>query len=94
MDAEQIKTLLDMRMAKYPDHACMMQELTFKDEKIAALEAENARLKEALRECVEVLEKFTCPECKPKNPLCVVTGEPPCEIVSIPKKAREVLSDA
>jgi hypothetical protein len=60
----------------------------------AHLEAENARLKEALRECVEVLEKFTCPECKPKNPLCVVTGEPPCEIVSIPKKAREVLGDA
>ena len=58
------------------------------------LEAENARLREALRECVEVLEKFTCPECKPKNPLCVVTGEPPCEIVSIPKKAREVLGVA
>ena len=52
MDAEQIKTLLDMRMAKYPDHACLMQELTFKDEKIAALETENARLREALRECV------------------------------------------
>lgn len=60
----------------------------------AALETENAKLKKALRGCVEVLEKFTCPECKPKNPLCVVTGEPPCEIVSIPKKAREVLGDA
>lgn len=55
MDAEQIKTLLDMRMAKYPDHACLMQELTFKDEKIAALESENARLKEALRECITLL---------------------------------------
>lgn len=59
----------------------------------ADLEADYARLEAALRECVEVLEKFTCPECKPKNPLCVVTGEPPCEIVSIPKKAREVLGE-
>ncbi len=56
MDAEQIKTLLDMRMAKYPDHACLTQELTFKDEKIAALGAENARLREALRECVHQIQ--------------------------------------
>lgn len=68
MDAEQIKTLLDMRMAKYPDHACLMQELTFKDEKIAALEAENTRLKEALRGCVEGYDKSMLYVADPDNP--------------------------
>ena len=45
MDAEQMETLVGMRLAKYPDRACMMQEMTFKDEKITALEIENARLR-------------------------------------------------
>ena len=67
MDAEQIKTLLDMRMAKYPDHTCLMQELTFKDEKISALEVENAKLKEALRECVRMLGG----ESDYDEPLCI-----------------------
>ena len=37
-----------MRLAKYPDRACMMPEMTFKDEKIAALETEHARLLDVL----------------------------------------------
>ena len=83
MDAEQIKTLLDMRMAKYPDHACLMQELTFKDEKIAALEAENAKLKEALRECVEGFDSTTG-----------FTDEEGDPLSRAMLKAREVLGDA
>ena len=89
MDAEQIKTLLDMRMAKYPDHACLMQELTFKDEKIAALEAENAKLKEALRECVEFMEADCREECEWPCPDSVACGRK-----KIFLKAREVLGDA
>jgi len=89
MDAEQIKTLLDMRMAKYPDHACLTQELTFKDEKIAALGAENARLREALREMIEATVNEWCQQdCDWPCPESVV-----CKLRHAINKAREVLGD-
>lgn len=89
MDAEQIKTLFNMRMAKYPDHACLTQELTFKDEKIAALESENARLKEALRESLKLSGFLSS---------CARGGEALSEkeeawITKVGQKAREVLGD-
>jgi len=59
----------------------------------ADLEAENARLKEALREMAEVLERFTCPECDPTSTVCRAVGGVPCQVVMAPRKAREVLGD-
>ena len=59
-----------------------MQELTFKDEKISALEVENAKLKKALRECVEGFDSTTG-----------FTDEEGDPLSRAMRKAREVLGE-
>jgi hypothetical protein len=56
----------------------------------AALEAENAKLKEALRGCVEISKLCMCSTCTMESPVC---NDGPCVIVKAFIKAREVLRE-